>query len=1051
MPIILDDITSAATKQRKVTPKYFKDVLTGDGGIRGLINDRLKPGRKATGSTVQHSSIKALNMLSKSTNNKVTIRHIPFGPLSIDSMVANKDAALQLPVPHLDDMLHLNEGRTNNKAEIYFNLTPQGGVFRLDESGENTHRELQVLYRMELYALQQGSTPDQLTIISQAPMSGTNHEYAMIDFSFGPLDDLEQFLDRATRVLTHNGQALKVDEDKVNEWFADYNLYDAISNQAEIWDSEAIGVVMSDHIAQIYASADPTDGPTETQLHQLAYQLRYLEQYTVPLEAYKTIYQQIHAVAPVGIAHQLAKQNLNLLMNHTQLTLDALKPQLQKPQVTQAALDAVPPYLSTQQRNAVTTEAPLSLSLAGAGTGKSTAILERIKFLTNCGVQIEDITVLSFTNAAADNIKEKNPGVGSMTIASMIHDIYSLNYPNHDLSSIDTILNSLEIFYPNNDFASAFHQALVRVKKNETGATTELNVFIEKYLNETLTVLDSIAQTCLELEIILCYQLIDSMQEPAHVQSKYLIIDEVQDNSIFEFIFTLKYVAKHKENLFIVGDASQTLYEFRAANPKALNALEGSGVFATYQLTTNYRSNQEILDFANVHLSDIEANSTAKLRLQANSLEQPTAQSFQEKVQLKYCELSRMNEFESEYPNYLRTMVKPYIDEALAKNEKIAFLMFTRRMVKITEETLQQMYPNQEINNLVSDKAFSTTVFSNYIKKFWNNILQTAPKDASFAVSRDILNNLALLTQVKHNPKGVERAVTGFIHDWWTDNNQMINSWVALHQQQGITTDEFFDRLRSNMLEFEISKNAARQSVLNQRNRQRKEDALKSNALINISTIHGAKGLEFDNVVVIHKYSPAIAEDVKRMNYVAFTRAMKTELILSYGTQRNPHIQADYDSIVAALTTRDQEAALRAMGIDPDDATEEQAKYALDNFDNLTVQQAKQDQAYATATDDEKQLHNDQLTQDQHDSDDDAADDPATPADPAITLPPQIAQLLAPGQPSHAGTPEDAVETDDATSASEDTDGELVTSPFGAMAPSAHSSPWDTPKDQDPA
>ena len=50
-----------------------------------------------------------------------------------------------------------------------------------------------------------------------------------------------------------------------------------------------------------------------------------------------------------------------------------------------------------------------------AGTGKSTVILERIKYLEACGVPADDITVLSFTNAAADNIKEKNPAIGSMT------------------------------------------------------------------------------------------------------------------------------------------------------------------------------------------------------------------------------------------------------------------------------------------------------------------------------------------------------------------------------------------------------------------------------------------------------------------------------------------------------------------------------------------------------------------------------------------------------------------------------------------------------------
>lgn len=81
------------------------------------------------------------------------------------------------------------------------------------------------------------------------------------------------------------------------------------------------------------------------------------------------------------------------------------------------------------------------------------------------------------------------------------------------------------------------------------------------------------------------------------------------------------------------GDASQTLYEFRAANP-ALSALEASGVFTVCKLSTNYRSAQEILDFANIHLSDIEANRFTNIQLQANSVVTSTVDSFTASVRL---------------------------------------------------------------------------------------------------------------------------------------------------------------------------------------------------------------------------------------------------------------------------------------------------------------------------------------------------------------------------------------------------------------------------------
>ena len=943
MPIILEDITSAAATKRAVTPKFFRSELTGSGGARGLINQNVRPGRHSTTGSSHHRSIASINKLTKASGNNITLRTIPFAPLNIDSMQVNKDQGLRLDVPEYDQMFHLNPNRTNNIADVYFMLSPQGALFFEDGSGDAPVRELEVLYRMELYVVEPGTTPDQLRMVSTAPYTGTNQQYAMIDYSFGPLDDAKDFILNATKPVSHNGQGLTVHEDELNEWMGDYDVHDAIVAQAETWNSAKMGHIIAQHIEDVFAHGDPT----RDQLTALAYQMRYLEQYTVPLESYREIYQTLHKVAPTELAQQMAKQNLNLLMSHTLETLNSLKPQLNQPPAAPAsAQQALPPYVSQQQRQAITTDEPLTLILAGAGCGKSTVILERIAYLAACGVPLSDITVLSFTNAAADNIKTKNPGVGSMTIASMIHDIYAMNFPHHELSSIDTILNSLEIFYPHNDFARAFRGYLMDVDKNETGAVTALNVFVEKYRQETLDVLGSIGQTCLELEIILCYQMIEDMAEPAHVQSKYLIIDEVQDNSIFEFIFTLKYVAKHQENLFIVGDASQTLYEFRAANPKALNTLEGSGVFATYQLTTNYRSNQEILDFANVHLANIEANDLSQIQLQANSLDQPTAQSFQEKVKLNYQQLAKISDFDEEYPTYLRTVIKPYVDECLARGEEVAFLMFTRKLVKMTEETLNELYPNEQVANLVSERAFSTTVMSEAIKQLWNDIRQFDPANAAFGVTQSIMNNLP---QLVHNADRARNAIQGFLSDWWIESSNQITSWVNLYQQGGLTEDQFFEQLRTNMLQYEISKNAARQSVLNQRNRTRKEEALASNARLSVSTVHGAKGLEFDNVVVLHKYTPQTPEDAKRMYYVAFTRAMNTELVLSYGTQKNPHIQTDYDAMVLALEKRDTETALRAQGLDPATASEDEVEAALAAFSNTQIQEAKQDQAIEDA------------------------------------------------------------------------------------------------------
>jgi len=197
---------------------------------------------------------------------------------------------------------------------------------------------------------------------------------------------------------------------------------------------------------------------------------------------------------------------------------------------------------------------PLILTQAGAGAGKSTVILERIQQLCLCGVNPADITVLSFTNAAADNIIRKNRNVRSMTIARMIHDLYMSYFPTHELSSVETIANSLGIYMSGDAFALQFAERLRRLEgRNSEGAHTSLNNFIEAHLEQTIDALNLIKQTSLELEIILAYQMIDRMPLPAGLNIRHLIIDEVQDNSVFEFIYLLRLVNKLGCSLFIVG------------------------------------------------------------------------------------------------------------------------------------------------------------------------------------------------------------------------------------------------------------------------------------------------------------------------------------------------------------------------------------------------------------------------------------------------------------------------------------------------------------------
>ncbi|MGI8306972.1 AAA family ATPase [Saccharopolyspora hattusasensis] len=907
MPIMLDDIELlAAVAKKTVDPKFFSSKLTGSGKKTGLLNESLRPINTATNTA--YAIARDIEVKQSSTHHDITTSSVPLAPMTRRALLSG--GFFTLPTPHVDDRFALDTSASKvQNWDVVFDMTPQGLTLYEDKSGDKPARDLVVQYRMELFFFKKGLLePERATSVSSSVGYGNYDAAVFLQWDTSPMENTRYFIDD---VLTTAGLTAS-NLDELDEWMNEYPIYERITRLAQIWDSEAIADEVCRYITDIPAS------PTEEQLNMLAVQLRYLENYNVPLEAYRQIHKQLDATFSEQIAAKLSKQNLNLLMNHTLDHLEQMKPQLVVP--TQPITPPVlPPHLSKQQLDALTTHEPLVMTQAGAGTGKSTVILERIKYLEACGVLASDITVLSFTNAAADNITEKNPKVGSMTIAKMIIDIYSLNHPTHKVSAIDTIINSIDIFYPNSQFAAQFRSRLLEVDQNKTGAFTALNTFVENHFDEVVALLDRIEQTSLELQIIICYQKIDDMAEPAHVQSKYLIIDEVQDNSVFEFIYVLKYITKHAQSLFIVGDASQTLYEFRSANPRALNTLEGSGVFATFKLTTNYRSNQEILDFANVVLGELETNQFANIQLQANSLAVPTADSFQEKVTLAYREVARLTGFVTQDLQSIvrNTVIPDYVEKCLDRGEQVAFLAYSRREVALIQAVLEKTYPNRHVASLVSQRVYATDIFSKYIKFFWNDVLQVQPGNASFVVSQGIKDNMGKLTKNASNPN-VEKAILRTISEWWVENSATINGWVTLCNQGSLSHKAFFDGLRDNLLSFEITRNQQKLNVNKQKNQERKRKNLESKVDLVVSTIHGAKGLEFDNVVVLYKEDTSMSQDAKRMFYVAFTRAMNSQYVLSYGTTKNPPIQSSYEQIVNALTERDKKNALRAQGIDPD-------------------------------------------------------------------------------------------------------------------------------------
>lgn len=750
---------------------------------------------------------------------------------------------------------------------------------------------------------------------------------------------------------TFESKGWLVDPAKTDSYVDKLSIYDLVCDRSRAWQEDVAIEVMplvNSLLAKVRAAKGDPNAKISAgdlsyyELNMLSETISHLETYTVALDEYRKLYTQMSAAIESSFMKTLCRENLNIMLSDLVDDLQNAKSQLQ-PIPIDPSVTVDPNEFNADQMSAITDPESLVMLPSAAGTGKTKTIMGRMDYMVDCGCNPSDILVVTFTNVAADEVRERNRKimeqrygkgtdklVKSMTIDSLVFSIYHENYPDQVLTSSTTLGNALEVYFPNDPDATFMRRTLVAIDDNEAGALTRMNRFVEDNIDHVQEMLAQVGLVTLELANILCYQLLPQLNEPDEIASKHVIMDEVQDTSILQFIFVMRYVQHHKESLFMVGDAAQTLFEFRFANPRAINIMEMSGAFSVHTLTTNYRSRQEILDLANMVLDEIEANQVSKLSLKANDMTPVTEQSFKDTTHLQYCRVQKQADFENNMPNYVRLYLVPYIDECLARGEQVAVLGYTNRLVGAAVNALREAYPDKKIVLLSAAKTFDSTILSSFVKRYWNTV-QFMPKAS---VTAQIVHELQahitdLAPRTRGNTASAQRAraaIVDHIMKWANTSRAKHQEMAKMCNAGTMTTDEFLDAIKREMFEFESSENSVRQSFEKRRQAELNNNAEAATADIVVSTIHSAKGREWDNAVVLYKDRSPMSQPEQRLYYVGLTRACKTEYVLAYGTSSRSLIDLKYQGHIAELKMAEKKAAKAAAktgaGPVPDDGDE---------------------------------------------------------------------------------------------------------------------------------
>lgn len=568
---------------------------------------------------------------------------------------------------------------------------------------------------------------------------------------------------------------------------------------------------------------------------------------------------------------------------------------------------------SVQQKRIITTTEPLVIGQAGAGSGKSHTLVGRINYMKDQGEDLSKVMVLSFTNVAAININQRFPGIRSETLANMFNKIYQNTYPSQQLSQPSTVANSLRLLNPDADFFKSqgltpevvgryierFASTLSQLDQtgfkrvNVQEVTTNLASLIQHNMDLTALLLTAVEQTTLELQpIIIHHHLMSNhgqLNVPAEYQDlNYIITDESQDISTFEYILLLELAIHHSAQLLIVGDGSQTLYEFRNSDPKYMNALESSGVFTTYKLDVNYRSRQEILTFANQFLDVIDANDIARIQLKSSNFTPPTEKSYDESITIQniITESSKPTDYNPALVDVVQNSpdFDKWFREKIDAGEQVAILGWTRSEViefgKAIEEWLTKNGYNIPVTSIMSEKNRPTTIISATLTNAHSEILKMSVTNPS--LRQNILNEAdrVIASRYRYSSDAQKKFFISVFREA-LDEVMGKHQWQILKndvRQKAMSNKSAIGYLTRELLRIETRKNAM-DAYLN-----KAQDAPDySNERIMLSTIHGAKGLEFDNTIVLFNQDKrgSTSQESLRMLFVALSRAKKAEYIIN--------------------------------------------------------------------------------------------------------------------------------------------------------------------------
>ena len=323
--------------------------------------------------------------------------------------------------------------------------------------------------------------------------------------------------------------------------------------------------------------------------------------------------------------------------------------------------------LNDRQRDAVTSEAPSLLVLAGAGSGKTRVLVHRVAWIVEAmQSNPNSVMAVTFTNKAANEMKSRIQELLQSPLADLwcgtfhglAHRTLKRFYKEANLISTFTVLDAEDqlrvikrICKDNNLEESSWPAKQIQWQINswKDAGKRPKNIDDSKdfYAETVKKIYSQYDEICKKdslvdfAELLLkSYELLKTnkkVRDFFHRRFRHILIDEFQDTNVIQYAW-LNEVASKEASITAVGDDDQSIYGWRGAKVGHLEDFKTKHKHnETIRLEQNYRSTSIILNAANALIENNQARLGKNLWTESNEGEQITLyQAFNEQDEARF-------------------------------------------------------------------------------------------------------------------------------------------------------------------------------------------------------------------------------------------------------------------------------------------------------------------------------------------------------------------------------------------------------------------------------